>query len=105
MGWGRTLLLGDIGNQLDIQDQASQLEEMRRKARREARRDASTIESLQEQIDELEVENGELRLYMAAIIRLLVNKQVLSREQLQKVVDMIDLSDGSSDGKFDGKMM
>jgi hypothetical protein len=72
---------------------------------RRSKRKATDIVELQDRVDELEAENGELRLYMVAIIRLLVNKDVISREQLQKVADMIDLSDGESDGKFDGKIM
>jgi len=50
----------------------------------------------------LERENDELRLYVAAIVRLLVAKGVVTSEEMASLVQAIDAEDGSADGKYKG---
>ncbi len=101
MGWGRFLLLGDLGQQLDLSDQRAEIEQLRNELSQ--RRSASSESP--DQIKMLQNENDELRLYLAALVRILVSKGIITPEQLKQVVETIDTEDGSSDGKHSGKII
>ena len=98
MGWGRTLLLGDIGNRLDIGDCEQDIVALRDQQRRQQMTDRSQ----DARIAALETDSAELTLYVASLVRLLVAKGVMSAEQFSRFVDIVDESDGSSDGKYGG---
>ena len=100
MGWGRYLLLGDLGQQLDLSDQRSEIERLRN----EIRRNRSAAPDPSRQLQELQAENEELRLYLAAIVRILVSKRVVTADELKQVVDAVDAQDGSVDGKYIGEI-
>ena len=68
MGWGRMLLLGNWGQQMDIEDQRKELEALRHQLA--GQRHSTDTGGL----IALERENAELRLYVAAIVRYLVAK-------------------------------
>jgi len=95
MGWARTLFLGDIGNRLDITDCEEDIHVLK----------ASLMEmhtdsqSQDEELLKLRRETDQLKLCLAAIIRLLAARNVLTVEQLQKMVNIIDSEDGAMDGK------
>ena len=89
MGWGRTLLLGDIGNRLDIADTERDVEGLQRKLQSKERTDRAQDERLAV----LESENDQLKLYLASLIRLLVSKGTLSHDELAALVDGIDTDD------------
>jgi Tfp pilus assembly protein PilO len=93
MGWGRFLLLGDLGQQLDLSEQRREMSDLRAEFRRTQRSqaDATTLA-------ELRAENDELRLYLTALMRLLAAKGVVTREELEQIVAAIDAEDGESDG-------
>ena len=101
MGWGRTLLLGDIGNHMDIEDTRSDIMILRGRLSRSVNRDLSQ----DKKIDLLLAENGELKLYLASLIRLLTSKGTISPEELKAMVEAIDAEDGTSDGKYDGDIV
>ena len=86
MGWGRTLFLGDIGNRLDIADTENDLKRLRRRVARKEQTD----EAQEARLNELELENEQLKLYLASLARLLVGKGVLSEAELNSFVDIID---------------
>jgi hypothetical protein len=100
MGWGRLLLLGNLGQQFDIHDA--------QKALAEAEVDVARLkvgeESTNKRLARLEFENDELKLYLAATVRLLTPKGVVSRSELQAIVAAIDGSDGNADGRYSGKI-
>ncbi len=100
MGWGRMLLLGDMGQQMDIEDHRENL----LKLARENSRLRQTGDSQASRVARLEQENDELKLYLASIVRLMVTKGVFSKEELARVVELVDASDGAADGKFGGKV-
>jgi hypothetical protein len=100
MGWGRFLLLGDLGQQLDLADQKAEIEQMRE----EIRRSRSSGGGSAGQVERLQAENDELRLWLAAIIRVLVSKRVVSQEEIRRIVEAIDAEDGTVDGKFTGDL-
>ncbi len=91
MGWGRTLLLGDIGNRLDIADTEEDIRALRRRVSAKARTDRAQDERL----DALEQENEQLKLYLASLIRLLVSKGNLTRDELAAFVDVIESEEAS----------
>jgi hypothetical protein len=97
MGWGRYLLLGDLGQQLDLSDQKREMEDLRDELRRSR---VSSVDT--NDIAHLRAENDELRLYLAALVRLLTSKGVVTREELENIVAIVDADDGRSDGRFRG---
>ena len=101
MGWGRTLLLGDIGNRLDIEDTEREIAKLSRDIFKASLRDMSQ----DQKIDTVLKDNAELKLYLAALIRLLTVKGTLSREELKTMVDAVDAEDGNSDGKYEGSVV
>ena len=101
MGWGRTLLLGDIGNRLDIADTEREIAQLKQDIDLVARMDMSQEEKLQTLLRE----NAELKLYLAAAIRLLTSKGVISVSELKAMVRAVDGEDGTSDGKYEGSIV
>lgn len=101
MGWGRTFLLGDVGNRLDIEDCEKDIRILKQ----------SLMEMYQEEhavdgeLHAVQMENNQLKLYLAAVIRLLTAKGVLSRDDIQKMVEIIDAEDGAMDGKARGDVL
>ncbi len=96
MGWGRTLLLGDIGNRLDIADCESEITAIKRDLHGKVDVDRSQDRELAE----LREDTDELKLYLAAVIRLLIRKGVLRREEISKFVELIDAEDGRVNGRM-----
>jgi hypothetical protein len=86
MGWGRMMLLGNVGQQLDIGDLESTVEQMRSEV---AQKDQIDREQGQD-IERLKSENRELKLYLATLIRLLVSKGVLKQEEVDATVSAIE---------------
>ena len=99
MGWGRTLLLGDIGNRMDIEDTERDIHGLRRQLT-----SAKTKDHTQDQrLATLETENAELKLYLAALLRLLRQKGTVTDDELRTMVHAIDAEDGQVDGAASGK--
>ncbi len=98
MGWGRMLLLGNIGQQLDIQDNEQSMAQLRAAVQHTGQADAD----LARRLDQLAAENAELKLYLAAVVRLLVSKGHISDPELRRIVDLLDRADGQGDGKYSG---
>ncbi|MDD5701417.1 MAG: hypothetical protein PHU23_05130 [Dehalococcoidales bacterium] len=102
MGWGRMLLLGNWGQQMDIEDQRMEIEEMRQQLAAGA---GSGDTTLKNRVAQLERENGELRLYLSSLIRYLGHKGVLLQDEFRKLVETIDMEDGNTDGGYNGKIV
>ena len=86
MGWARTLLLGDIGNRLDIGDAEQDIAALRERLRDKARTDRSQDARL----EALERENDDLKLCLATLGRVLVTRGVVSARDLSGFADLID---------------
>ena len=100
MGWGRMLLLGNLGQQLDINDAQNALEQITARLQAGSKFDHETADAL----NRLVRENAELKLYLAALIRLLASKGVVTPAELTTIVDAIDRSDGRADGGYTGPL-
>jgi len=86
MGWGRMLMLGNFGQQLDIGDLNNEIAGMRN-----AVASNEDVDREQEQrIQQLQGENRELKLYLATLVRLLVSKGVLRAEEVNVIVRAIE---------------
>ena len=101
MGWGRTLLLGDIGNRLDIEDTERDIASLKQEIAGSFRKDMSQ----DEKIGRLITENAPLKLGFASLVRLFIRKGSISQDELAAVVAAVDGEDGSVDGQFAGKVV
>jgi regulator of replication initiation timing len=101
MGWGRTFLLGDVGNRLDISDCEEDIRVLK-ESLMEIHHEGQNIDS---ELLALQHENNHLKLYLAAITRLLISKNMLNKEEIERMVDIIDAEDGAMDGKVRGDML
>lgn len=86
MGWGRMLLMGNVGQQLDIGDVENAVTEMQSAFLANQQVDLKQ----QRSIAELQRENEELKLYLATVVRLLVSKGVLKPEEVEATVNAIE---------------
>ena len=86
MGWARTLLLGDIGNRLDIADTEQDIGSIRRVLA--AKRDLD--ESQDDAIQRLQEENEQLELCVAALVKTLERKGIFTSEEVSNLIRMID---------------
>ncbi len=89
MGWARTLLLGDIGNRLDIEDTERDIRELEKKLRDRTRKDREQDRELADLRAELE----RVQLSLAALLRLLVGKGVLTRGELEAFAGALEPDD------------
>ena len=76
---GKNTALGDIGNRLDIEDTERDIAHLKREIAGTFHKDTSQ----DRQIDALMVENAELKLYLASVIRLLTSKGTISTAELK----------------------
>ena len=86
MGWGRMLLLGNVGQQLDIGDLNNAISEMQGSFLENQQVDLTQARN----IADLQRENRDLKLYLATLIRLLVSKGVLRPEEVEATVRAIE---------------
>lgn len=101
MGWLRYLFLGDLGQQLDLADQRSEIDSLRHQL---YSRPAPTGPA-PERLEALQRENDELKLYLAAVLRLLISKKVATADEIRDLVNILDREDGSPDMKYRGEML
>jgi hypothetical protein len=101
MGWGRTLFLGDIGNRLDIADTENEIAQLKQELASASGQD----ESQDEQLRKLSADHAQLQLYVAALVRLLIRKDCLSKTELEAIVAAVDAEDGHADGKLSGPVL
>jgi hypothetical protein len=86
MGWGRMLLLGNVGQQLDLDDLNGEIAGMQSAFLENQQVDLQQAQSLAL----LRRENQELKLYLATLMRLLVSKGVLKPEEVETTVRAIE---------------
>ena len=86
MGWGRMMLLGNVGQQFDIQDLQNAIGQMQADFAQTQNLDSSQEQSL----EKLKSENHELKLYLATLIRLLVARGILKQEEVESIVHAIE---------------
>ena len=98
MGWGRMLLLGNVGQQMDLDDLEREIADLKDRLKAGRARHAEADREL----ERLAAEHDELKLYVAAILRALVAKGVVSQRELGDLVRSVDVEDGRPDGAYRG---
>lgn len=101
MGWGRMLLLGNLGQQLDIEEQRQEIQNLRNRVRSESHAAAQNVEL---RLDILERESDEMKLYIAALVRYLATKGQIDLNEFSKLIEEVDAEDGSTDGRYKGNL-
>jgi len=87
MGWGRMLLLGNVGQQLDIGDLNNAIAGMQSAVAQNENVDTEQGRA----IERLQKENQELKLYLATLMRLLAARGVLKAEEIETAVRAIEV--------------
>lgn len=101
MGWMRTLLLGDIGNRMDIADAEVEIDRVKQQNRNTATR----LRKKEERIDRLTSELAQQRLATQALTRFLIAKNLVSEEELNEFIREVDAEDGVVDGKLNASFI
>jgi hypothetical protein len=98
VGWGKFLFLGGLGNRLDLDSAETEVRALKGRLALRARQ----IADQDELVRQLKDDTAELKLYLAAIVRLLISKRLITQEEFARFVEAVDASDGARDGKFGG---
>lgn len=101
MGWGRMLLLGNVGQQLDLADHRAALDQLNSGISIER----AMREGADEMIGRLRRENNEIKLYLAAVVRLLLAKNLVTVDEIRRIVDALDREDDKADGVYSGPVV
>lgn len=83
MGWMRMLLLGNIGQQMDISENEAGLSALRQSMRGKRHKDAAQDRLLAD----LRQEVDQLKLALAAVSRLCIAKGVFAHDDLGRLLD------------------
>ena len=94
MGILSHILLGDLGQSLDIEKTRSEVKDQAMQQAREA----SKLSTAALDIERLKRQNGELRLAVVALTRFLIRRGVVNEGELQAFIREIDAEDGKVDG-------
>jgi hypothetical protein len=86
LGWARLLLLGDVGQQLDINEAQDTLERLRRSSRLESFRTGEHDEHIQGLADQ----NEQLTLCLVTLVRLLLAKRTIVPDEVQELLAVLD---------------
>ena len=97
----KTWSILDLFSSYEIQDAEKDINYLKREIQGAFRKDMSQ----DKQIEALIEENTELKLYLAAVIRALVDKDLLSREEFLRIVERVDGDDGFTDGHVKGDLV
>jgi hypothetical protein len=101
MGWGQLVVLDDIGQQHDLAEHIAEIGVLRQRLNKTATRQASVADELRR----LAVENNELKLYVSTIFRLLLDKEIVTLQEVEALVSAIDREDGAEDGRRKGPVL
>ena len=88
MGWGRYLLLGNFGQQLDLEDHEATLRRLRQSiiSSHMAERDQAAL------MDSVRQENLELRVCLTALIQLLIKKGAITPDEMSELAATVERS-------------
>jgi hypothetical protein len=89
MGWLRTILLGGVGDRLDVDDTEQDISRLHEKSSDKG----SVIAVLHE---ELERQKSGLQ----GLTRFLLAKELIAEDELAQFIDKVDAEDGTLDGKL-----
>jgi hypothetical protein len=99
VGWASWAFLAEHEDQ--IADQGERIRNLKKKLAEEAR----AIEATEASMIKLQVENDQLKLYLAAVVRILIDKGLTSRQDIKRLVELIDGEQGTADGRLKGDIV
>jgi hypothetical protein len=82
--------------------QSNRIAELRSEVGKLKRQQPRDADPLRQELHELRRANGELKLYVATLFRILEMKGIIAREELARLVDQIDEEDGRRDNSYSG---
>jgi hypothetical protein len=82
--------------------QGNQIARLRSEVDKLKREQPLDVDPLRQAMHELRQTNGELKLYVATLFRILEMKGIIAREDLARLVDQIDEEDGRRDNSYSG---
>jgi uncharacterized coiled-coil protein SlyX len=86
MGWARTLLLGDIGNRLDIGDAEAAIARLRDNLRRNRSLDMTQ----EERLAMLERDNEQQQILIATLAKILAAHDLIDTEGMEPFIEALD---------------
>ncbi|MEP4079524.1 hypothetical protein [Haloferula sp.] len=93
----RTILLGDVGNRLDIADTEREIKSLKQ----QQRNSRATLAGKDHKILNLQAELSRQKLAIQALSRFLVAKGIIQQDELDDFISEVDAEDGELDGKMD----
>ena len=93
MSWGSFLLVGDMGQQLNLTEQAEELGRLRRSI---ARRQSKDVDQ-DARIAALAEENLNLKVSVAGLVQMLVARGVIGEGEIANLVRALDCADPATD--------
>ena len=96
MGWMRTILLGDIGNRMDIADAEDQIGFLKTQQKQASQR----LVQKETAFELLTSEVAQQKLAIQALTRFLIKKEIVDAAELDDFIKEVDAEDGIIDGKF-----
>ena len=103
MGWGQDFLrILDLGDP-KIEENRKDIDFLKRHSR--AQHEWNPFGTTPTYTQRLQQENDELKLYVAAIFRLLVSKGIATQNEIRNLVERIDAEEGAVDGRFEGDVV
>ncbi len=97
MHWSRLFFDSEWMQRRDIED-------TRRHVVLMARQNIRSRGELRDRVEELEEAVGALALFSRTMMRILIEKGVMGRDELLAALRAIDASDGKADGRYTGSM-
>jgi hypothetical protein len=87
--------------------QSNKISELNREVDRlkQSARSPTGADPIRAQLDGLRAANGELRLYIAVLFRVLKLKGIIGRDDLAKLIEQIDDEDGRRDKAYVGDVL
>jgi hypothetical protein len=85
----------------DLRDQKAALESVRRRLKS----DTHTAKATDAELVELWSEVLDLRLFVATLFRLLIDRKFVTADELRSLVEAVDASDGTADGVYRGEVV
>lgn len=86
MGWGRTMLLGDVGTQMNVDDLEQDVRSLHDYLNQNRQYELSQADT----IAQLTRDNHKLKLCVGTLVRILVAKNIATQEDLGAAADIID---------------
>lgn len=100
MGFLKHILLGDIGQSIDILDQQRAISAHAATQEKISRSNASTQLQQTRRIQELQEQCAQLHLAVTALSQFLIQRSLIKESELRAFIDSVDESDGTMDGKL-----